>query len=68
MAQVGITCRSPLGLLIWMGNEERTAGYRIGSRLKTPIFPIWICVVADSTGVLFSCDRELMRDYRAENK
>ena len=68
VAQVGITGRSPLGLLIWMGSDEKTAAFNIGSRLKTPVYPIWICVASDNTGVLFSVDRELMRDYRAENK
>ena len=40
---------------------------RLGSRLKTPVYPIWVCIATDNTGVLFSTDRELMRDYRAEN-
>jgi ubiquitin carboxyl-terminal hydrolase MINDY-3/4 len=67
-AQVGITCRSPLGLLLWMGQEDKSAGFRIGSRLKTPVFPIWITIIGDCSGVLFSKNRDLMRDYHAENR
>lgn len=62
----GVTIRSPIGLLIWMRTEEKTANYSLGSRLKTPVFPVWLVVASEQCGVLFSDDRELLRDYRSE--
>jgi hypothetical protein len=62
----GVTIRSPIGLLIWMRTEEKTKHYSLGSRLKTPIFPVWLVVASEQCGVLFSDDRELLRDYRSE--
>ena len=62
----GVTIRAPIGLLIWMRTEEKTATYGLGSRLKTPVFPIWLVVASEQCGVLFSDDRELLRDYRSE--
>ena len=62
----GVTIRSPIGLLIWMRTEEKTATYSLGSRLKTPVFPVWLVVASEQCGVLFSDDRELLRDYRSE--
>ena len=64
--QLGIQVRSPIGLLIWMRNEEKTATYKLGSRLKTPLYPIWVVITSDQSGVLFSSDRNLLRDYRSE--
>lgn len=66
IAEPGIHLRSPIGLLIWMRNEEKTASYKLGSRLKTPIYPIWLIVASEQSGVLFSDDRDLLRDYRSE--
>jgi hypothetical protein len=66
IAEPGIHVRSPIGLLIWMRTEEKTAAYKLGSRLKTPIYPIWLIVASEQSGVLFSDDRDLLRDYRSE--
>lgn len=66
VAEPGIHVRSPIGLLIWMRSEEKTAKYRLGSRLKTPLYPIWLVITADQSAVLFSNDRDLLRDYRSE--
>lgn len=60
--------RSPLGLLVWMGNEEKTMATNLGSRLKTPLYPIWLIICCDQAGLLFCLDRALMRDYRNEYK
>jgi hypothetical protein len=49
-----------------MRTEEKTKHYSLGSRLKTPIFPVWLVVASEQCGVLFSDDRELLRDYRSE--
>ncbi|KAI9555731.1 hypothetical protein GHT06_018246 [Daphnia sinensis] len=66
IAETGLLIRSPLGLLLWMGNEEKTQATNLGSRLKTPIFPIWLVICCDQSGLLFCLDRALMRDYRNE--
>uniref|UniRef100_A0A0P5ZSP1 Ubiquitin carboxyl-terminal hydrolase MINDY n=1 Tax=Daphnia magna TaxID=35525 RepID=A0A0P5ZSP1_9CRUS len=64
--QHGIQARSPIGLLLWMRTEEKTAAYKLGSRLKTPVYPIWLIIASEQSGVLFSDDRDLLRDYRSE--
>ncbi|XP_057380338.1 inactive ubiquitin carboxyl-terminal hydrolase MINDY-4B-like [Daphnia carinata] len=64
--QHGIHARSPIGLLLWMRTEEKTAAYKLGSRLKTPVYPIWLIIASEQSGVLFSDDRDLLRDYRSE--
>ncbi|KAI9555732.1 hypothetical protein GHT06_018247 [Daphnia sinensis] len=66
IAQHGIHARSPIGLLLWMRTEEKTAAYKLGSRLKTPVYPIWLIIASEQSGVLFSDDRDLLRDYRSE--
>lgn len=66
IAEPGLSVRSPIGLLLWMRNEEKTAAFNLGSRLKTPLFPIWLIIASDQSGVLFSDDRDLLRDYRSE--
>ena len=49
-----------------MGSEEKNEALNIGSRLKTPLYPIWLAVVSDHCSLLFSEDRALLRDYRNE--
>lgn len=70
IAEPGLHVRSPIGLLLWMRTEEKTVSYKLGSRLKTPLYPIWLVVASDHralySGVLFSDDRNLLRDYRSE--
>ena len=51
-----------------MGSEEKTAALNIGSRLKTPIVPIWIVIASEQSGVLFGDDKGLLRDYQVENR
>ena len=40
----------------------------VGSRLKTPVLPIWVTCVNDNWGVLFNPNRDLMKSYSAENR
>lgn len=60
--------RSPMGLLVWLGNDDKTATLNPGSRLKTPIVPIWLIISGEQSGVLFGEDKGLLRDYQAENR
>ena len=66
--ETGVLIRSPIGFLVYMGNEEKTASLNLGSRLKTPIVPIWIVIASEQSGVLFGDDKELLRDYQGENR
>ncbi|QQP53614.1 Protein FAM188B2like [Caligus rogercresseyi] len=49
-------------------NEERTAAINVGSRLKTPTFPIWLTVCNKQYGILFNPNKELMKSYQAERR
>ncbi len=66
--ETGVLIRSPIGLLLWMGNEAKTAAYNVGSRFKTPTVPIWVVVASENSGVLFGEDKGLLRDHQAENR
>ena len=41
---------------------------KLGSRLKTPILPIWVTCCRDNWGVLFNPNKDLMKSYQAENR
>lgn len=47
-------------------NSAKEAG--IGSRLKTPVLPIWVSCVNGEYGVLFNPNKDLMKSYSAENR
>jgi len=66
--KVGITGRNEMGLLVWQTNEYLTNKLGLGSRMKTPVLPIWITCVNDNWGVLFNPNRDLMKNYSAENR
>lgn len=40
----------------------------VGSRLKTPMLPVWVTLCNDTYGLLFNPNKELTRDYHAENR
>ena len=60
--------RNDLGLLIWDKDEATTAEFSLGSRLKTPVLPIWLTLCNGHIGILFNPNRDLMRSYHAENR
>lgn len=60
--------RNEIGMLLWEKDEEETAAFNLGSRLKTPVLPIWVTRCNGSIGILFNPNRELMRSYHAENR
>ena len=66
--KVGITGRNDIGFLFWMNTEEETLDYNLGSRLKTPVLPIWVTCINDDWGVLFNPNKDLMKSYSAENR
>ena len=46
--------------------EARKLG--VGSRLKTPFYPVWVTLCKETFGLLFNPNKELTRDYHAENR
>jgi len=64
----GVMVRSPIGLLVWNENEHETNSLRLGSRLKTPLNPIWLIVANNNVGVIFCPEAALLRDHATENR
>ena len=66
--KVGITNRNDIGFLFWDTNPKLTQEAGLGSRLKTPVLPIWVTCVNGNWGVLFNPNKDLMKSYAAENR
>ncbi|KAM9318601.1 inactive ubiquitin carboxyl-terminal hydrolase MINDY-4B [Pholidichthys leucotaenia] len=64
----GILSRSDVGYLHW-SREMMDKGRlpQVGSMLKTPRFPIWVCCINNSHSVLFSPNHSLLSDWRTEH-
>ena len=57
-----------MGFLLWDITEEKTMDSNLGSRLKTPVLPIWVTCINEQWGVLFNPNKDLMKSYSAENR
>ena len=57
-----------MGFLLWDISEEKTMDSNLGSRLKTPVLPIWVTCINEQWGVLFNPNKDLMKSYSAENR
>ena len=66
--KVGITSRNDIGFLFWDTDEGTTQEANVGSRLKTPVLPIWVTCINENWGVLFNPNKDLMKSYSAENR
>lgn len=42
--------------------------FQVGSMLKTPKLPIWLCNINGNPGVLFSTNKQLLSDWRVERR
>ncbi|KAK2846450.1 hypothetical protein Q5P01_009449 [Channa striata] len=63
----GILSRSDMGYLHWNQEQMETDTLpKVGSMLKTPRFPIWLCCINRTYSVLFSVERALLSDWRKE--
>ncbi|XP_036098428.1 inactive ubiquitin carboxyl-terminal hydrolase MINDY-4B [Molossus molossus] len=62
----GVLMRSDVGFLRWRRDTSDDVLPQVGSRLKTPRLPTWLCDVNGSYGVLFSTDRQLLSDWKTE--
>ncbi|XP_053166839.1 inactive ubiquitin carboxyl-terminal hydrolase MINDY-4B isoform X3 [Hemicordylus capensis] len=64
----GILSRSDVGYLHW--SKEEVEHYKlpqVGSMLKTPKLPIWLCNINGTYSVLFSTNRLLLSDWKMEH-
>uniref|UniRef100_A0A8C9S9W5 MINDY family member 4B n=1 Tax=Scleropages formosus TaxID=113540 RepID=A0A8C9S9W5_SCLFO len=64
----GVLTRSDIGYLHW--SRERGGSGKlpeVGSMLKTPRLPIWVCCINGTCSVLFSPNRSLLSDWRMEH-
>ncbi|XP_064112327.1 inactive ubiquitin carboxyl-terminal hydrolase MINDY-4B-like [Macrobrachium nipponense] len=63
--KTGILSRCEIGLLV--GPSADGDDSEVGSRLKTPSLPLWVTRCnGHSYGIIFSPNRELIRNYHAE--
>ncbi|XP_071389021.1 inactive ubiquitin carboxyl-terminal hydrolase MINDY-4B [Centroberyx affinis] len=64
----GVLARSDVGYLHWSREQmERDRLPQVGSMLKTPRFPIWLCSINSSCSVLFGPTRSLLSDWKMEH-
>ncbi|XP_030601001.1 inactive ubiquitin carboxyl-terminal hydrolase MINDY-4B [Archocentrus centrarchus] len=64
----GILSRSDVGYLHWSREQmERGTLPQVGSMLKTPRFPVWVCCINSSHSVLFGVNRSLLSDWKMEH-
>uniref|UniRef100_H3ARC6 MINDY family member 4B n=1 Tax=Latimeria chalumnae TaxID=7897 RepID=H3ARC6_LATCH len=64
----GILTRSDVGYLYWNREQlEHDKLSRVGSMLKTPKLPIWLCNINETFSVLFSTNRLLLSDWKMEH-
>ncbi|XP_031165332.2 inactive ubiquitin carboxyl-terminal hydrolase MINDY-4B-like [Sander lucioperca] len=64
----GIASRCDVGYLHWSREEmERGRLLQVGSMLKTPVFPVWLCCINSSYSVVFGLNRSLLSDWKMEH-
>ncbi|XP_030009020.1 inactive ubiquitin carboxyl-terminal hydrolase MINDY-4B [Sphaeramia orbicularis] len=64
----GVLNRCDVGFLTWSREQmERDRLPQVGSMLKTPRFPVWVCSINGSYSVLFSPNRSLLSDWKTEH-
>ncbi|ROI16112.1 Inactive ubiquitin carboxyl-terminal hydrolase MINDY-4B [Anabarilius grahami] len=64
----GVLTRSHVGYLLWNREQVKHAQLPlVGSMLKTPKLPIWVCNINGTYSVLFSPNRSLLSDWKMEH-
>ncbi|XP_067307701.1 inactive ubiquitin carboxyl-terminal hydrolase MINDY-4B isoform X2 [Pseudorasbora parva] len=64
----GVLTRSHVGYLFWNREQVKHAQLPlVGSMLKTPRLPIWVCNINGTYSVLFSPNRSLLSDWKMEH-
>ncbi|XP_074048834.1 inactive ubiquitin carboxyl-terminal hydrolase MINDY-4B [Macrotis lagotis] len=65
----GVLTRSEVGYLQWdKDNLEQQKLSQVGSMLKTPKFPIWLCNINGTYSILFSDNKLLLSDWKMEHQ
>ncbi|XP_057593782.1 inactive ubiquitin carboxyl-terminal hydrolase MINDY-4B [Hippopotamus amphibius kiboko] len=63
----GVVTHSDIGYLQWgKDTSEDDRFSQVGSMLKTPKLPIWLCNINGNYSVLFSTNRQLLSDWKVE--
>ncbi|KAM6160996.1 inactive ubiquitin carboxyl-terminal hydrolase MINDY-4B [Erethizon dorsatum] len=63
----GVLTRSDVGYLQWsQRSSEDNRLSQVGSMLKTPKFPIWLCNINGNYSILFCTNRQLLSDWKME--
>ncbi|XP_008067950.1 inactive ubiquitin carboxyl-terminal hydrolase MINDY-4B [Carlito syrichta] len=63
----GVLARSDIGYLQWgkdASEDDRLS--QVGSRLKTPKLPVWLCSINGHHSILFCTNRQLLSDWKME--
>ncbi|XP_027731869.1 inactive ubiquitin carboxyl-terminal hydrolase MINDY-4B [Vombatus ursinus] len=64
----GVLARSDVGYLRWKkDSREQPNLSQVGSMLKTPKFPIWLCSINGTYSILFSDNKLLLSDWKMEH-
>ncbi|XP_043847816.1 inactive ubiquitin carboxyl-terminal hydrolase MINDY-4B [Dromiciops gliroides] len=64
----GVLARSEVGYLQWKkDSSEHQKLSQVGSMLKTPKFPIWLCSINGTYSILFSDNKLLLSDWKMEH-
>ncbi|MBN3308547.1 MIY4B hydrolase, partial [Amia calva] len=64
----GVLSRSDVGYLHWNREQlEQDKLPTVGSMLKTPKLPIWLCFINGTYSVIFSTNRSLLSDWKMEH-
>ncbi|KAI1893838.1 hypothetical protein AGOR_G00127790 [Albula goreensis] len=64
----GVLSRSDVGYLYWSREQvEHSKLPMVGSMLKTPKLPIWVCSINGTYSILFSPNRSLLSDWKMEH-
>nr|DBA26083.1 TPA: hypothetical protein GDO54_010383 [Pyxicephalus adspersus] len=64
----GVLTRSEVGYLHWNRDEmEQNKLPQVGSMLKTPKYPIWLCNINGTYSVLFGTNTSLLCDWKMEH-
>ncbi|KAM9316505.1 inactive ubiquitin carboxyl-terminal hydrolase MINDY-4B [Gastrophryne carolinensis] len=64
----GVLTRSDVGYLYWSREEmEQNKLPQVGSMLKTPKYPIWLCNINGTYSVLFGTNSALLCDWKMEH-
>ena len=65
--KVGILSRNDIGLLVFWSRQCPSPYPTLpGSRLKTPVLPLWVTCVDHQYGVVFNPSKDLVKSSSAE--